>query len=195
MARLPPLDLPDVPQHIVQRGNNRQALFFHADDYSAYLAYLREALVKNNCKLYEFVLMTNHAHPLAVGEAPGRVSGLMQSVGCHYARYVNVAYRRSGTLFEARFEASLVDSERYLLRRMRYIEINPVRTGLVARPEDYPWSSYGSRAGDAAIRGLTEPEEYRRLAASSEARALAYRDLFKRPLAAYDLEAVRAHLN
>ena len=137
MARLPRLDLPDVPQHIVQRGNNRQALFFHADDYSAYRAYLREALVKNNCKLNAFVLMTNHVHLLALGEAPGRVSGLMQSVSRRYVRYVNATYRRTGTLFEGRYKSSLVDSERYLLTCMRYIELNPVRAGLVPDPGDY----------------------------------------------------------
>ena len=99
MPRLPRHDLTDVPQHIVQRGNNRQALFFHADDYSAYL---REALAKNNRRLYAFVLMTNHVHRLALGEAPGRISGLMQSVGRRYGRYFNATYRRSGTLFEGR---------------------------------------------------------------------------------------------
>ncbi|WP_236102468.1 transposase [Methylotetracoccus oryzae] len=99
----------------MQRGNNRQALFFHDDDYSVYRGYLREALVKNNCKLYAFVLMTNHVHLLALGEAPGRVSGLMQWVGRRFGRYVNATYRRSGILFEGRYQSSLVDSERYLL--------------------------------------------------------------------------------
>jgi putative transposase len=121
MARLPRrLDLPNVPQHIVQRGNNRQAIFFHDEDYSAYLDYLREALSKNACKLYTFELMTKHVHLLVLGERRGGVSGLMQSVGRRYVRYVNATYRRSGTLFEGRLKSSLADSERYLLACMRY---------------------------------------------------------------------------
>jgi putative transposase len=195
MARLPRLDLPNVPQHIVQRGNNRQAILFHDDDYGAYLEYLREALVKNDCQLYAFVLMTNHVHLLTLGEAPGGVSGLMQSVGRRYVRYVNATYRRSGTLFEGRFKSSLVDSERYLLTCMRYIELNPVRAGMVGDPGDYRWSSYRPRVGESVMDWLAEPEEYRRLAASPVTRALAYRELFKQPLAAYDLEAIRIHLN
>lgn len=99
MARLPRLDLPNIPQHVMQRGNNRQPIFFHDDDYFAYIEYLREALAKNQCKLYAFVQMTNHVHLLTLGEAAGAVSGLMQSVGRRYVRYINATYRRTGTLF------------------------------------------------------------------------------------------------
>ncbi|MGY6214606.1 transposase [Methylolobus aquaticus] len=130
-----------------------------------------------------------------MGERPGAISGLMQSVGRRYRRYADVAYRRSGTLIDGRFKSSSVDSERYLLRCMRYIELNPVRAGLVASPGDLHWSSYRTQAGDAAIYWLTEPKEYRRLAASSEACEPAYRALFKQPLAARDLGGIRAHLN
>ena len=105
MARLPRLDLPHVPQHIVQRSNNRQPIFFHEADYGVYLEYLCEASVKNNCRLYAFVLMTNHVHLLALGETSSGVSGLMQSVGRRYVRYVNGLYRRTGTLFEGRFKS------------------------------------------------------------------------------------------
>jgi putative transposase len=94
---------------------------------SVHLEYLREALVKNQCKLSAFVLMTNHVHLLAFGAGPGVIPGLMQSVGRRYGRYANVAYRRSGPLFERHFKASLVDSERYLLTCMRYIELNLLR--------------------------------------------------------------------
>ncbi|WP_267313376.1 transposase [Methylococcus geothermalis] len=179
----------------MQRGNNRQAIFFHEDDYGVYLDYLREALEKNDCKLYAFVLMTNHSHLLTLGMAPGGVSGLMQSVGRRYVRYVNATYRRSGTLFEGRFKSSLVDSERYLLTCMRYIELNPSRAGMVRNPGDYRWSSYRPHVGESVMGWLAEPEEYRRLAARPETRALAYRELFRQPLATDDLEAIRTHLN
>jgi putative transposase len=195
MARLPRLDLPNVPQHIVQRGNNRQPIFFHEDDYCTYIEYLREALAKNHCQLYAFVLMTNHVHLLTLGEAPGAVSGLMQSIGRRYVRYINATYRRTGTLFEGRFKSSLVDSERYLLTCMRYIELNPVRAGMVSYPGDYRWSSYPHHVAGRVLEWLAEPEEYKRLGASPDERLLAYRELFKEPLASNDVEAIRAHLN
>jgi putative transposase len=195
MPRLPRLNLPNIPQHIVQRGNNRQPIFFHEDDYCTYLEYLREALLKSNCKLYAFVQMTNHVHLLALGETPGGISSLMQSVGRRYVRYINRTYRRSGTLFEGRFKSSLVDSERYLLTCMRYIELNPVRAGMVDNPGDYRWSSYRHHVGESDMAWLSEPQEYRHLATSSEACALAYRKLFEQPLVTYDIEAIRTHLN
>ena len=195
MARLPRFDLPNVAQHVVQRGNNRQAIFFHDDDYGAYLQYLREALLKNECTLYAFVLMTNPVRLLTQCEAPSGVSRLMQSVGRRYVRFVNATHRRSGTLFEGRFKSSLVDSERYLLTCLRYIELNPVRAGLVSHPGDYRWSSYRPQAGESIMDWLAGPNEYRRRAASPETRALVYREPFKQPLAADDLEAIRIHLN
>jgi putative transposase len=99
-------------------------------------------LAKHGGRLFAFVLMTNHVHLLILCETPGGISGLMQSVGRRYVRYINATYRRSGTLFEGRFKSSLVDSECYLLTCMRYIELNPVRAGMVDNPGQYPWSSF-----------------------------------------------------
>ncbi|MFM8441860.1 MAG: transposase [Methylococcus sp.] len=195
MARLPRLNLPNIPQHVVQRGNNRQAIFFHDDDYISYLEYLREALAKNGCQLYAFVLMTNHVHLLVLGETSAGISGLMQSLGRRYVRYINATYRRTGTLFGGRFKASLIDCEEYLLTCMRYIELNPLRAGMVRDLGDYPWSSYQHHIGERVIEWLAEPDEYRRLAGSPEARADVYRELLKQPLAAADLESIRHHLN
>jgi len=139
--------------------------------------------------------MTNHVHLLVLGEMPGGISGLMQLLGRRYVRYINRTCRRTGTLFEGRFKSSLVDSERYLLTCMRYIELNPVRAGMVVDPGDYRWSSYRQHVGGSGMGWLSEQDEYRRLATNSEARALAYRELFKQPLAAYDIHAIRTHLN
>lgn len=177
MARIPRLSLPNIAQHIVQSGNNRQAIFFHEDDYNIYLGYLREALAKHGSRLFAFVLMTNHVHLLVLCETPGGISGLMQSVGRRYVRYINATYRRSGTLFEGHFKPSLVDSECYLLTCMRYIELNPVRAGMVDNPGQYPWSSFRAHVGESVIDWLSESEKYRRLAATPEARKLTYRDL------------------
>jgi putative transposase len=195
MPRLPRLTMPNVAQHVVQRGNNRQAIFFAEEDYSTYLDYLREALPKNDCQLFAFVLMTNHVHLLVSGKIPGVVSALMQSIGRRYVRYCNAKYQRTGTLFEGRFKSSLIDSERYLLTCMRYIERNPVRAGMVSDPAEYPWSSYRHHIADLSNPMLTEPREYLRLDLNAEQRALAYRAFFKKPLASGDLDAIRAHLH
>ncbi|WP_347988083.1 transposase [Methylomonas sp. AM2-LC] len=195
MPRLPRIDIPHIPQHIIQRGNNRQPVFFHEDDYTVYQDFLREGLVKNNCKLYAYVQMTNHVHLLVSGNALGAVSGLMQSIGRRYVRYINATYSRTGTLFEGRFKASMVESETYLLTCMRYIELNPVRAGMVKQPDDYPWSSYAQHIAKSNIDWISEPVEYHRLGLTAELRALAYQALCKQKLATFELDAIRAHLN
>jgi putative transposase len=146
MPRTPRLTLPDVPQHVVQRGNNRQATFFAAEDYRLYLDCLREAAAKYGCALHAYVLMTNHVHLLITPSGRQAVARTMQSVGRRYVQYVNYVYRRSGTLWEGRYKSSLVESEGYLLLCYRYIELNPVRAGMVQRPEDYEGSSYRAHA-------------------------------------------------
>jgi putative transposase len=104
--------------------------------------------------------MSNHVHLLALSEAPGGISGLMQSVSRRYVRYFNGTYQRSGTLFEGRFESSLVDSDCYLLTCMRYIELNPVRAGMVVDPKDYRWSSNLHHATGSPMDWLTDLQEY-----------------------------------
>ncbi len=127
MARLPRLDMPGVPQHVIQRGNNRTACFFDPADYTFYLECLGEAAQKARCAVHAYVLMTNHVHLLVTAEVPGGLSLMMQSLGRRYVRYVNRLYGRTGTLWEGRFKSSLVESERYFLTCSRYIELNPVR--------------------------------------------------------------------
>ncbi len=137
MARLPRLVLPGQPHHVIQRGNNRSAIFFNEADYHFYLECLGAAIATYKAEIHAYVLMTNHVHLLVTpssGEAIGRV---MQSVGRRYVRYVNTVYRRTGTLWEGRFRSSLIDSDRYLFTCMRYIELNPVRAGIAGSPQDY----------------------------------------------------------
>ena len=122
MARRARLLFAGVPQHLIQRGNNRQATFFAEEDYRSYLNWLLEAVKKYDCRIYAYVLMTNHVHLLASAERPYDLSRMMQHLGRRFVRYVNHAYRRSGTLWEGRFKASLVDTESYFLRCCRYIE-------------------------------------------------------------------------
>ena len=179
MPRLPRLNLPGVPQHVVQRGNNRQSCFFAAQDYAVFLDKLKEYAEKYRVAVHAYVLMTNHVHLLMTPETATGVSQLMQSMGRYYVRYVNQTYRRTGGLWEGRFKSTLVDAESYLLLVSRYIEMNPVSAGMVKHPADYPWSSYQGNALGKPIALLTPHDVYLRLGAGKEQRQIAYQALFK----------------
>lgn len=146
MARVPRLTVPALPHHVIQRGNNRQAIFFEPEDYRVFLDCLRIAKHKCRAHLYAYVLMANHVHLLLEPTQAGDLGRLMQSVGRRYVRYINDTYRRSGTLWEGRFKSAVVSRDEYLIVCSRYIELNPVRAGMVAHPADYQWSSYRYRA-------------------------------------------------
>ena len=146
MPRQPRIDLPGIAQHIVQRGNDRQPCYFNPADYERYLQDLRELCLQHQCRLHAWVLMTNHVHLLLTPQCSGATSVLMQCLGRRYVRYINDRYFRTGTLWEGRYKACLVGDDDYLLTCMRYIELNPVRAGMVADPADYPWSSHHATA-------------------------------------------------
>lgn len=137
MPRRPRLALPNVPLHIIQRGNNRQACFYAEEDYRIYLDWLREYADKTDCHVHAYVLMTNHVHLLISAARPDSPGGLMKALGQRYVQYVNRAYRRSGTLWEGRFRSCLAQEDRYLLACQRYIELNPVRANMVEHPAEY----------------------------------------------------------
>jgi len=163
MARLPRYVIPGQPQHIIQRGNNRQIIFAAEADYQFFRDALVEAAAKRGLAIHAYVWMTNHVHLLATPEFDDSIGKTFQSVGRRYVQYFNYSYKRSGTLWEGRYRATVVDSERYLLTLMRYIELNPVRAGMVAAPQDYPWSSYRRNAlgeGGPNADWLSSHEEY-----------------------------------
>ena len=195
MPRRKRLNLSDVPQHIIQRGNNRQATFFAEEDYRFYLDRLADAARKYGCSIYAYVLMTNHVHLLASAGRSYGLSLMMQYVGRYFVRYINRTYRRSGTLWEGRFRASLVDTETYFLRCCRYIECNPVRAGMVEGPGNYAWSSYRCHAFGAADTLVTTHEEYDRLGNSAGERQRAYRGLFRSELDSGELGEIRDTVN
>jgi len=147
VARLPRLTVPGYPHHIIQRGNNRQAMFVDREDYLRLLEYLGESAQKHEVAIHSYVLMSNHFHLLATPAHESSLPGMMQSLGRRYVRRFNMRHRRSGTLWEGRYKATIVESERYLIACMAYIELNPVRAGLIAHPGDYPWSSYAHQTG------------------------------------------------
>lgn len=194
MARLPRLDLPHVPQHITQRGNDRQPCFLADEDYSRYRQDLTDAAAYCGCAVHAYVLMTNHVHLLVTGSERGAISRMMQRLGRRYVAYVNAQYGRTGTLWEGRFKSSLTDSHRYLLTCYRYIELNPVRAAMVADPAEYRWSSYHCNARGQADRLITPHPQYLALGADASLRQSAYRALFKQALGDDELAHIREHV-
>jgi len=191
MARLMRLNLADIPQHIVQRGNNRQATFFVDDDYRVYLDKLHEYAVKYEVSVHAFVLMTNHVHLLVTPSSKTGVGELMQSLGRYYVLYINRTYARSGTLWEGRYKSTPVDEERYFLSVSRYIELNPVRANMVKHPGDYPWSSYQGSALGKKISLLRPHQCYLALGDTDEMRRKSYTALFRRKFPKTELEEIR----
>ncbi len=195
MARQPRIDLAGVPQHLIQRGNNRQACFFAENDRRLYLEWLHQAAKKYGGAVHAYVLMNNHVHLLVTGAETGSLGRMMQCLGRRYVRYVNSRYERTGTLWEGRFRSSLVDSDRYLLTCYRYIELNAVRARIVNLPGDYPWSSYNCNARGRKSELITPHATYLALGKTSAARFSAYQRLFRDAISEGDLKAIRDNVN
>ncbi len=190
MPRRPRMYLPDMPYHVVQRGNNRQPCFIEREDYQYYLELWRKMSRRYGVCVHGYCLMTNHIHFLVTPVQKTSVSNTMKVVGSCYAQYINKKYNRTGTLWEGRHRPSLVQTDKYFLTCMRYIELNPVRAGMVAQPEDYPWSSYGVNAlGQPSW--LTPHDVYLGLGKDTAARNHSYRDLFKLAISKADLHRIR----
>lgn len=175
MARHPRYTLPGQPQHVIQRGNNREAVFVAPTDYRRFGAYLRSACERHGCVVHAYVLMTNHVHLLVTPAGPSSIGLVMQSVGRRYVQRFNRRNGRTGTLWEGRYKAVPIDTARYLLTCYRYIERNPVRAGMVDDPADYRWSSYRANAYGAHDALVTPHELYTRIGATARERQTAYR--------------------
>ena len=195
MARRPRHIVPGQPIHLIQRGNNRQAIFFGDADYCVYHEALEDAAVHYGCAVHAYVFMTNHVHLLLTPYNRDGPSRTMQSVGRRYVRYINKTYRRTGTLWEGRFKSAIVDSERYFLTCSRYIELNPVRAGMVNSPQDYPWSSYRHNAQGQCDTLLEKHSVYLGLGSDNASRHAAYENLFRSALHPGELEQIRFATN
>lgn len=195
MARLPRFVIPGQPQHVIVRGNNRSEIFCADADYQFYLEKLQLACEQHSCDVHAYVLMTNHVHLLITPHEEQSLSKVLQKLGRYYVQYYNYCYQRTGTLWEGRYKATLIDSAAYLLTCMRYIELNPVRAGMVAHPSEYRWSSYHYNALGRADVLLTQQLEYRRLGKTDEARQAAYRQLFKYHIPENSLAEIRDATN
>lgn len=195
MPRRVRVHLDGVPLHIVQRGHNREPCFFVDDDYSRYLHWLGEALAKADCALHAYVLMTNHVHLLLTPRKAAAVPDLVISLGRRYVQYVNRTYRRTGTLWDGRYKSSLVQAEGYLLSCQRYVELNPVRAGIVRDPAHYRWSSYRANALGQNDRRLVPHPIYLRLGRNDNERQRGYRELFRAHLAQPAIDDIRLAIN
>lgn len=194
MPRKPRFDLAGVPQHIIQRGNNRQPCFFTEADYLCYLSELREISRREGCSVHAYVLMTNHVHLLATPDAAGQIARMMQALGRRYVRYVNDRHHRSGTLWEGRYKACLVDGHRYLLSCYRYIELNPLRARMVATPHEYAWSSFSSNALGMHDSLVRPHPSFLALDQNPETRRNVYRDWVMQHIDSDETDAIRWHL-
>lgn len=196
MARLSRFVILGQPQHIIQRGNNRQNIFKAVADYEYYLEKLTDAAAKHQCEIHAYVLMTNHVHSLVTPKTEDGIGKMMQMLGRYYVQYFNKKYNRTGTLWEGRYKATLIDTENYFLTCMRYIELNPVRAkGMVSDPVDYRWSSYSYNAGGHNNPLIIPHSEYERLGKTAKERQSKYSDLFNLHIPDTKLDEIREATN
>lgn len=194
MPRKPRFYVPGAPVHAVQRGHNRSAVFSDNLDYLEYLRCLKQAADSCGCAVHAYVLMTNHVHLLLTPERANSVGRLFQNVGRHYVRYVNQKYRRHGGLWEGRYKCNVIESQTYLLSCMRYIELNPVRAGMVDHPAKYRWSSHAANALGVSNAVLSPQAEYVALGRLPVDRQSVYRGLFDREVDSNELALLRGAL-
>jgi len=179
MARLPRLTIPGYPHHVIQRGNNRQPIFAAKENYEDLLRLLAENAQKAGVVIHSYVLMSNHFHLLVTPQSDQSLPQMMQAVGRRYVRHFNDSQGRSGTLWEGRYKSTLIQTDRYLLACMAYIDLNPVRAGLVADAADYPWSSYRHYAGLQNDKLITPHPLFWELGNTPFAREVAYAELVR----------------
>lgn len=195
MARLPRIILPNQPHHVIQRGNNRQAIFLEKQDYEFYLRKLKFCAIQNDCHIHAYIQMTNHVHLLITPINAASLGKTMQMLGSGYVQYFNEKYQRTGTLLEGRYKASLIDSEQYLFTCMRYIELNAVRAGMVNHPSQYRWSSYHHNALGLFDDLIQAHEKYYALDNTPELCQQYYARLFNESLQEEILDQLRAVAN
>lgn len=191
MPRQPRFWFPGAVLHVVQRGNNRAPMFVDDNDRRSFVDDLLAASCKHGVALHAYVLMSNHVHLLATPRAADSMPRTMQTVGRRYVGRFNRAHSRSGTLWEGRYRATLVDTDRYFFACMRYIELNPLRAGMVGEPGDHRWSSHRANAFGADDPLVTFHTLYSSLGATRDSRCGAYRRMFACELSKDELRAIR----
>ena len=195
MARMARLYVPGCAHHVIQRGNDRTACFRQRNDYLRYLEYLQSAAELHSVAIHAYVLMTNHVHLLLTPDDAGACGRMMQSLGRRYVRYFNSAHGRTGTLWEGRYKSTLVDTDSYFFTVCRYIELNPVRAGMVQHPAEYPWSSYLCNAQGKDFSLLTPHSLYLGLGRHPGDRQRCYRAMFDQCIPQELIEDLRRATN
>jgi putative transposase len=188
------LQVSGLTQHVLNRGNNRCDIFRADRDYAFFLAVLGEAAVRHSLEVHSYTLMTNHFHLVVTPRQPPAVSKAMQVAGSRYVGYFNRRYARTGTLFEGPFKSMFIDSETYWFTCMRYVELNPVRAGLVSEQAAYRWSSYRANALGVEDRIIVPHPLYLALGVSPESRQRSWRELSREGLSSDELFEIRDHV-
>jgi putative transposase len=178
MARQARIVIPGQAMHVLVRGNNREILFHEPADYTVYLDWLRTAATQFSVAVHAYALMPNHVHLLLSPKESESLAKLMQSLGRRYAQFFNQKHGRTGTIWEGRYRSSIIDPD-YILRCQRYIELNPVRSGLESRLADYPWTSYASHIGGKAEAWLQDHPRFWGLGNTPFERQMAWSDFVK----------------
>jgi putative transposase len=181
----------DLIQHVLNRGNNRCDIFRADKDYAFFLLVLRDASIRHQLDVHSYTLMTNHFHLVATPRVATGLSDVMQVVGTKYVRYFNRRYTRTGRLFEGPFKASPIETEAYWFTCMRYVELNPVRAGLVSDPAEYRWSSYRSNALGVSDPLIVHHPLYLSLGRSAAIRQERWGELCRAAIRPEDLVEIR----
>lgn len=186
---------PGVPVHVFQRGHNKAPVFFNDQDYLAYLRFLKASADALGCLVHAYVLMTNHVHLLVTPAAANDIGLLFQNIGRYFVPYINKTYQRRGSLWEGRHKGNILESENYFLTCMRYIEMNPVRAGMVEQPAQYRWSSYTANAQGIDNAIIQSHAVYLTLGKTLEERQMAYRGLFETAMHPDELDLIHSSLH
>lgn len=189
--------IPDIPYHIIHRGNNHQKIFLSKADYLYFLSLMHEAKEKYPCRIYSYVLMPNHLHFLLESSHQSEnLAKFIKLVAQKYAQHVNKFHKRTGTLWEGRFKSSPVSKDDYLLACTRYIELNPVRANIINDPSMYKWSSYRAKTGSVDPYSLLDMDPiYIDLGRDEKERQANYRKWFKESIPCGEWDFIRKAVN
>ena len=176
MARRTRICPAGIPQHVVQRGYNRQTCFHDVADHATFYMYLARFSEQFGLDIHAWVLMNNHVHLLLTPRSENALAPFMEAVSEHYARYFSRKYAHKDQLWEPRHHACLVETEPYFLYCQRYIEMNPVMANRVSHPDSFQWSSYGNHARGMKTKFHTPHDCYLALAEAPALRQLRYQE-------------------
>lgn len=190
MARLARLALPGLPHHIIQRGHHLQAIVVDDEDRRSFLELLRETSVAHGVAIHAYALLDDHVHLLATPREATGLSAMMQAFGRRYVTAFNKRHGRRGTLWEGRFRATVFEPERYLLPCMSFVELHPVRHGVVSEPQLYPWSSHAHHCGLRTDPLVSDHPQFWGLGNTPFDREARYRALLEQGLSSLQIKTI-----